>query len=311
MGRPVLSWHKFVGQRDIVSSLQDHCRGALSKGEELPHTQLGGPSGSGKTMMARAVAAEMGTQCFEFYSSRQSRKWQLAELLQRVKKADLVFVDEIHALPVDSQELLFPAIDQHRVPKVDTEKRRVMENEWVDIAPFTLVVATDQPGTLRNALKQRIVLRYTLAGYTVPEMRQIVSNYSAELQILLKPQAQTRVAAAARGIPRRARHLLKSIHTVMLDLTIEVTKSMVTRHLASLGIDKDNLTGMDRRYLAVLCQRKGHVSLTNLAIQLGTDTAAVQRDIEGYLIQLGLIGIDARGRFLTPTGETFVRERGL
>lgn len=311
MPRPIPSFHGFVGQRETVKSLADHCQGALAKAEPLPHVQFGGPSGIGKTQLARSVAAEMKTNCLEFYASKQSKKSQLVELLFRVQKADIVFVDEIHSLPADGQELLYPAIDQQRVPDIDKEKHRIIENSWVQIPPFTLIAATDQPGMLRNALRQRLVLRYMLGDYSTPEMRQIVLNYASELKLLLKPQAATRLAEAARGIPRRARHLMKSLHTVLRDTSVELTKGDVTRHLKSIGIDGDNLTATDRRYLRVLSERGGRMSLPNLALQLGMDVMAVQRDVEAYLIQEGWIGIESRGRFLTEAGKAFVAERGL
>jgi Holliday junction DNA helicase RuvB len=311
MPRPIPSFHGFVGQREIVKSLIDHCQGAVAKAEPIPHIQFGGSSGIGKTHLARAIAAEMKTECHEFYSSRQSRKLQLVELLGKVKKADIVFIDEIHSLPADGQELLYPAIDKQRVPDVDKEKHRLIENSWVQIPPFTLIAATDQPGMLRNALRQRLVLRYMLGDYAVPEMRQIVLNHAAELKLLLKPQAATRLAEAARGIPRRARHLMTSLHTVLRDMSVELTKGDVSRHLKSLGIDGDNLTLTDRRYLTVLRERGGRMSLPNLALQLGMDVMAVQRDIEAFLIQKGWIGIECRGRFLTESGKVFVTKRGL
>lgn len=294
-----------------MSSLRDHCLGAKSKGEPLPHLQLGGPSGVGKTHLAKSIAAEMQTDCIEHYASRQSKKWQISELLATVKKGDVVFIDEVHALPVDVQELLYPAIDLLQVPEVDAEKHRIVENKSIKIPPFTLVVATDQPGMLRNALRQRLVLRYTVGCYSLMELRQIVFGYAANLGLLLKPQAATRLAEAARGIPRRARHMLLSLHTVTQDLQLEITKVMVDKHLASLGVDHDNLNKDDRRYLTVLRQRGGYMSLPNLALQLGMDVMAVQRDVEAYLIHREWVGIDSRGRFLTPTGRTFVAERRL
>jgi Holliday junction DNA helicase RuvB len=309
--RPMPMFHGFAGQRAIVASLQDHCRGALSKNEALPHIQFGGPSGSGKTHLARAVAKEMGTGCLEFYASRQSKKLQLVELLAKVKKSDIVFIDEIHALPADGQELLYPAIDRLQVPSIDKETHKPVENSWVQIPAFTLIAATDQPGILRNALRQRIVLRYILEEYDIVALRQIVLNSAAELGLLLKPQAATRLAAAARGVPRRARHLLKSVHTVRTDLGVEVTKGDVDRHLKSLGIDHDNLTATDRRYLSVLRQRDGYMSLPNLARLLGVDVMDVQREVEPYLLKMGCVGITSRGRFLTGTGKSYVAERRL
>ena len=305
MPRPLPCWQNFVGQRDIVASLRAHARGAKRQSVILPHIALGGPSGVGKTHLARAVAKEMGVACHEFYSSRASKKWDVANRLSQVNRADVFFIDEVHALPTDCQELLYPAMDRLRVPAVDLESHRVLDNEWVNIPPFTLIVATDQPGTLLKALKQRIVLPFTLDYYGDDEMRQIAMNYADETGVRLTAQAATRIAEAARGIPRRARHLLTSLKTAMRDPGVEVSKTMVDAHLASIGINGDNMTPNDIRYLKILSERRGHVSLANLAIQLGTDTVAVQTDIEGYLIKRKLIGVDCRGRFLTPEGRKF------
>jgi Holliday junction DNA helicase RuvB len=311
MGRPILSFRGFVGQRDTVRSLREHCRGAVAKGEPLPHIRLDGPSGSGKTRLAKAVAQEMGTSCLDFYSSRQSKKVQVAETLAQVKAGDIVFIDEIHALPLDSQELLYPAIDRLEVPEIDAEKRCVVEGKWKKIPPFTLIAATDQPGKLQKALRQRLVLRYTLADYTEPELRQIVFNYAAEHKMLLKPQAATRLAQAARGIPRRARHLLESLRTVMSDLNVEIDKVHVDRHLKSIGIDSDNLTPTDRRYLSILHKGGGRMSLASLALQLGLDADTVYQETETYLQRKGLITIGSGGRHITDAGSNLIVERGL
>ena len=277
MGRPLPTWHGFAGQTQIVSSLLQHCNGALAKGTPLPHILLSGPSGMGKTELAKCLSHEMGVECLDFYSSPQTKRWQLALHLAKVaKKGDVVFVDEIHALQDSVQELLYPAIDRHEVPVVDPDKHRIRENEWQPISPFTLVVASDQPGKLVNALKQRCVLRYTLGHYTEQEMRVIVLNRAAETGVLLSPQAARRIAQASRGVPRRARHILHSLHTVMEDTDVRVSKTMADRHLASIEIDKDNLTQADRMFLSILAGRGSTVSLHDLASQIGLDEESVR-----------------------------------
>lgn len=311
MGRPIPSFHGFVGQRDIVTSIQTLCRGAASKGEPLPHIRFDGPSGSGKTRLAKAIAQEMGTSCLEIYSSGQSRKVQVAEMLAQVKKADILFIDEIHSLPADCQELLYPAMDRLEVPAIDSEKHIVVEGKWMTVQPFTLIAATDQPGRLAKALRQRMVLRYTLGNYTEPELRQIAFNHAAGLNMLLTPQAATRLAQAARGIPRRARHLLDSLRTATVDLNAEITKAHVGRHLRSLGIDSDNLTPTDRRYLSALRKGAGRMSLSSIALQLGLDTETVYQETEVYLQGKGYMNIGSGGRHLTDAGRELVTERGL
>lgn len=305
MGRQLPSWFGFVGQRDIVSSLKAHCCGAKEKGTAVPPIKLGDESGVGKTHLARAVASEMGTTCHEFYSSRASRKYDIVETMAKIKAGDILFVDEAHSLPVDSQEVLYKCISDHERPELDVEKHRVVETEWVAMPAFTLIIATDQPGVLRNALKKRIVLSYTLTRYSVPEMRVIVGNYATELQLLVNQQARTRIAGAARGIPRLARHLLVSIDTVLgSDRNIEVTKPFVVRHLwAHHKIDNRNLNADDRHYIRSLQDRGGRMSKETLALQLGLDVAAIQRDIEPHLMREGYVDIRSGGRFLTPSGK--------
>ena len=188
---------------------------------------------------------------------------------------------------------------------------RIVENEWVTIPPFTLICATDQPGKLKNALRQRLVLRYTLGDYTDREMRVIVGNRAAELGVLLSPQAATRIAQAARGVPRRARHILHSLHTCLDDTTVVVSKVAANRHLASIGIDKDDLNGNDRAYLGVLGRRGGFVSLETLAMQLGLDDVTLKREVEIHLTKRELVSVDSRGRSLTDAGRKYVSDRRL
>ena len=311
MPRPIPTWHGFVGQRDIVASLAEHARGAVQKAVTLPHVLLSGQSGVGKTHLARAVSADMQTGFHDHCCDRQTKKIDVAEKLAAVKKGDIVFLDEIHALPADGQEMLYVAIDGLRVPKIDAEKRRLVPNQWTSIPAFTLILATDQPGRLLKALRQRFDLCYTLAEYSIPELRQIVFNTAAEINILLTPQAATRLAEAARGIPRLARNRMKSFRVSMPDTSVEITRGMVDRYLRSIGIDDENLTRNDIRYLRELLKRGGRLSLANLAVLLGTDIRQVQAEIEGYLHHRGWIGIDSRGRFLTPEGKKFCADRGI
>lgn len=266
----------------------------------------------GKTELAKCLSLEMGVQCLDFYSSPQTKRWQLARHLSQIqRKGDVVFIDEIHALQDSVQEMLYPAIDRHEVPVVDADKHRIMENEWQPIPAFTLVVASDQPGKLVNALKQRCVLRYSLRHYTEREMDVIVRNRAAEIGILLSPQSAKAIAAASRGVPRRARHILHSLHTVLEDTEVTVTKGMASNHLASIGIDKDSLTDADRMFLTILATRNSTVSLHDLASQIGLDEESVRNDVEPYLIRRGLVSVEARGRALTNAGTAYVAGRGL
>jgi Holliday junction DNA helicase RuvB len=304
------TWHSFAGQVGVVKALRDHCTGALAKNQPLPHLCLAGPSGMGKTELASCIAKELGTSFLPLFCSPQTKRWQMAKHLAQVKRLDVVFLDEVHQLIPAVQEVLFPAIDKRKVPVVN-EDNRIQENEWLEIPEFSVVTATDQPGAMVNAFRQRLALRFVLQPYTTAEMRVIVANRAAETGVLLSPQACSRIAEAARGVPRRARHLLQSLHTVLEDAGVTVTKTMASAHLAGIGIDRHNLTDSDRQYLGVLARREGHVSLQNLVSSLGLDEISVIRDIEPYLMQAELISVESRGRSLTEKGKQFVADRRL
>lgn len=310
MGRPITTWHGFAGQASIVNALQEHCAGATAKNQPLPHLCLAGPSGMGKTAIANCIAKELGTTFLPLFCSPQTKRWQMAKHLALVKRCDVVFLDEVHQLIPAVQEVLFPAIDNRRVPVVD-ENNRIQEGQWLDIPEMSVVVASDQPGALVNAFRQRMALRFVLQPYTTAEMRIVVANRAAEIGLLLSPQATSRIAEAARGIPRRARHLLQSLQTVLEDTSVTVSKTMASSHLASIGIDRDNLTDSDRQFLGVLGRRNGAVSLNNIVSSLGLDEISVIRDIEPYLMQQEWVSVESRGRTLTESGRKFVTDRRL
>jgi Holliday junction DNA helicase RuvB len=252
----------------------------------------------------------MGTKLHELYCSDQTTRAHLAEMLATVKTADCVYLDEVHALREPVQEVLYPAVDRLRVPVV--QDGRIVEGEWLDIHPFTLILSTDQPAKTRNALLQRVPLRFHLGRYTEREMRVIVQNYSAEIGILLSTHALTRLAEVSRGLPRTARHRLQCLKTAIGTPDRAVTKTQVDRHLELHGIDADNLTAQDRTYLSVLAANRGApVSLGTMALRMGLDDFTLRREIEAYLTLRGWVAIEPRGRCLTDRGMEYVRSRGF
>ena len=307
MARPVTTWHGFCGQRHITDSLDAHCNGALRKSKPLPHVLLGGQSGIGKTALAESVAKAIGTKCHHLYCEKEMKPEALSEKLKVLNVSDILFLDEVHALPYACQELLYPAIDTLELRAASTS------DDPVKIKPFTLIVASDRVGTLRNALKQRMTLNFTMFEYQLEEMRVIASNYAAspDIGLLLNSQAVTRIAEAARGIPRKIRHLMTSLSLCHSDSQAEVTKVDVVRCLAALGIDKNNLNGNDRRYLGFMAERSEPISLQSISSWMALDPMFVSRDIEAYLSKQGWVNISPRGRQLTNAGRTFVMTNGV
>jgi Holliday junction DNA helicase RuvB len=310
MGRAVETFHGYAGQSEIVRSLRRHCEGIAAKGMVMPNIGIFGGSGLGKTMLASAIASELQVNFLDFYCSAAVKRHQLARHLLKAKKGDVVFLDECHLIPDPVQTLLYRALDSWRVPVVD-EHNRIAENEFQNCEPFCLILATDQPSLLNKALSRRIVLPYTIGEYSTAEMRLIVMNYASCRGVLLSLQAATRLAEAGRGVPRRARFLLESLRACMPDTDVPVSRTAVNKHLAEQGIDTDNLTGQDRTYLAALARRGSHMSLSDLAIIVGTDEPTIAQSVEPYLLQKSLVAKEPRGRILTEAGKKYVADRRL
>ena len=308
--RAVPTFYGFAGQTKVVAALREQIDGAVRAGTTLPHVLLSGTSGSGKTHLSRAVARAMGTKLHEVYCSDQTTRARLAEVLSRVNTADCVYLDEVHALRESVQELLYPAVDRLKVPVV--QDGRIIEGDpWRDIKPFTLILSTDQPAKTRNALLQRVPLRFHLGRYTEREMRVIVANYAAEIGVLLSSQATTRLAEVSRGLPRTARHRLQVLKTAIGMPDKAVTKTQVEKHLELHGIDRDNLTAQDRHYLTLLAESRAPMSLQTLALRMGLDDYTLRREVETYLTLRGWVSIEPRGRCLTERGMEYVNSRGF
>lgn len=310
MARPIQTFNGFAGQQEIIRSLKSHTNGITSKGAVMCNVGLYGSSGHGKSMLARAIASELQVNFLDFYCSASVKRWQLARHFSKAKKGDVIFLDECHLLPGHIQTLIYRACDSWEIPVVD-ENNRIQENEFQKCEPFCLILATDMPSLLNVALKRRIVLDYVLREYSQNELRLIISNYASQMNMLLSPSAVTRLAGAAKGVPRKARHLLESVKACLPETDSPITKTQVSKHLAVQGIDKNNLCRQDRDLLAALARNGSHMSLSSLAIILGTDEPTVSHTIEPYLIQQGWLLKEPRGRVLSELGKKMVSERGL
>jgi Holliday junction DNA helicase RuvB len=307
MARPVPKFNGFIGQRQAVAILQKQISGAKTLAQPLPPIMFSGPSGLGKTFLAQAVAAEMGTASNVL--TGQSELADIVGAMRHCNVGDILFIDECHNLPPKLQELFYPVIDEHRRPEWAAKSVPLPNGGEGDpraIKSFTVILATDKPSQLLNALRKRMTLWIVLEYYTSQELRQIVDLHATKL-MLLTPQAANRIAEISRGLPRNVRHHLQNLRRHLASEAGElIGVDGLGSYLRCFGIHDNGLTSIDRRYLEALRQR-GCASLETLSAVLGQDRVWVRQQIEDYLLRMHFIVIGPRGRELTSTGQAWLR----
>jgi Holliday junction DNA helicase RuvB len=308
MARPAPRFRGFVGHRPVVDLLKRQLAGALARNEPFPHTLLVGASGLGKTHLARALAVEFGTRLSAAMGYHTRR--QLAGKLGSLKMADFLLVDECQRLGAPEQELLCEAIDELSIPDLSKpgDKGEVAD-ERVSLPPWTLLLATDRPGTLSNALHRRVVLQVELGLYSNPEMKEIVETLAEDEGLLLSPQAARLIAGVSAGLPRRARHYLSNLRLFFPDAERrQLGVPEVREFLRAFGVDDAGLDRSERCYLHALIDL-GSASLESLALHVGLDQPFVKSRIEAHLVRLGLVRIRPSGRELTDRGREWCRHQ--
>ena len=307
MSRRPESFHGFFGHRKIVRFLTTQLAGAQALGQPCPDLLFTGPSGAGKTTLAKALAKETGTHCRVLYGKATPN--HLCEALVELAKGDFIFVDEAHNLGRDSQEFLFELIDAGKVGDrlEDKTKGKRDEDGKLLIEPVTVVLATNQPGKLLQALRKRMEYTIPLGEYSEAELVEIAASAASDLGVLVSPQALNRLAKAAQGQPRRALQLLRGMRLhYYADLTRQLSTEHVRRFLAEAGSDEQGLDAQQQRYLRKLYRLKS-ASLATLASLLGSDADDVADYVEPGLIKLDYIRKCQAGRKLTQAGREWVR----
>lgn len=296
--------NEYIGQDKVKENLKIYIDAAKRRNESLDHVLLYGPPGLGKTTLSGIIAAEMGVDIRVTSGPAIEKQGDLAALLTNLNDGDVLFIDEIHRLSRQVEEILYPAMEDHAIDII-IGKGPSARSIRLDLPNFTLVGATTRAGLLSAPLRDRFGVVLRLELYTPEQLADIVKRSASILGIEIDPDGAMDIAARSRGTPRIANRLLKRAR----DFAEVMGNGVITRDTADLAlsrmeIDELGLDNIDRQILRTMIQNYngGPVGLDTLAAAVGEDSSNIEDVYEPYLMQIGFLSRTPRGRIVTPAG---------
>ncbi|MGH9434423.1 MAG: Holliday junction branch migration DNA helicase RuvB [Terriglobia bacterium] len=289
---------EYIGQRKVVEKLEIALEAARGRGESLEHVLLFGPPGLGKTTLAHIVANAMEAKITVTSGPAIERPADLMGILASLGDRDVLFIDEIHRLPTNVEEFLYPAMEDYKVDIV-IDKGMYARTIKYDLKKFTLVAATTRAGTLSAPLRNRFGLFYHLEFYSAEELNEIVERSARILGIRSGGEGAAEIARRARGTPRVANRLLKRVRDYAdVKAAGEITPEIAVAALKLEGVDDRGLDDLDRRFLSTIIQlyHGGPVGVEALAATLNEEVDTLVDMVEPFLLQQGFISRTKTGR---------------
>lgn len=291
----------YIGQAKAKEMLNVYIRAARERGDALDHVLFYGPPGLGKTTLAGIIANEMGVNIKITSGPAIEKPGEMAAILNNLQKKDVLFVDEIHRLNRQVEEVLYPAMEDYAID-IMIGKGATARSIRLDLPKFTLVGATTRAGMLTAPLRDRFGVVHRMEYYTTEELVTIIKRSARVLEVGIDEAGALALARRSRGTPRLANRLLKRVRDfAQVKYDGDITKEVADYALDLLDVDKEGLDQTDRELLLTIVNKfaGGPVGLDTLAASVGEDAGTIEDVYEPYLLKNGFIQRTPKGRIVT------------
>lgn len=304
------SWDEYIGQETIKQNLRILLTAAGQRKQLPEHILFYGAPGLGKTTLAHLIALETGREMKITSGPIIERAGDLVSLLTNLNEGDILFIDEIHRLNKNLEEILYPAMESGSI-NIIIGKGPSARSIELTLSPFTLIAATTRVAGISSPLRSRFSGGvFKLDFYTSTDIERIISQSAQKIDVDIPPESIHEISLRSRSTPRLANYLLKRCRDYAQVHKLSLEKDTVIRALDTLGIDSEGLSEADRDYLRVLGDkfRGGPVGVKTISVALHEEIDTLESVIEPYMMKIGFIERTPQGRKITDSGKVYLKE---